>query len=95
MGLCGVRPMREGYEPSWETTVMLARAGLMSSVRGHGIHRRMIKRRLVWAKQQGFKRAVSYTMYDNIPAIKNLLREGFVPYLGDHEGWLWLEKTLG
>jgi GNAT superfamily N-acetyltransferase len=81
VGYCSVRPLRKwSGEPRWGESVFLSRAGLLKLARGKGTQRRMIRKRLQWARSEGFKRACTYTSYDNVPSMRSLIREGFMPY---------------
>lgn len=95
VGICGIRPMQEypKLEPRWKETAMLCRCGLLPSARGRNIQRRMIRKRVQWAREQGYKRVATYTSVDNIASLRSLIREGFLPYRGNKD-WVWLEKEL-
>lgn len=59
--------------------VYLSRSGVTPLARGGGIHRRLIRVRLTWAKRQGYNWAVSDTT-DNEPSANNLIACGFRLY---------------
>jgi len=60
-------------------------AGLLEKAWGQGLHKRMIKARVRWAKKNGFKYAITYTIIENIQSSKNLLKTGFELYIPDFE----------
>ena len=74
VGFCSV------YALSKENGVFMARSGLFSSARGHGLQVRMLRARERWARGAGHEFAVTYTSYDNHPSIVNLLRCGYQFY---------------
>lgn len=65
------------YDPD---TVYFDRAGLKPIARGQGLHRRLIKVRLRYAKQLGFRRAITYCLDDNLASANNLIKCGFQLY---------------
>jgi GNAT superfamily N-acetyltransferase len=65
--------------------VFMARAGVLNSHRGRGLHRRMIKARLQFAKRKGYKHAVTYVEKFNPASVNNLMRCGFKYYNPDYE----------
>ena len=66
-----------------EDSVFLSRAGLLEEARGKGLHTRMIRVRLAWAKKNGFKSALTYTSQDNATSYHNLQKCGFRLYWPD------------
>lgn len=56
--------------------VYLSRAALDKSVRGAGLQRRMIRTRIAWAKAQGARKVITYTLLKNYSSITNLIRSG-------------------
>lgn len=52
-------------------------AGVLPLWRGVGIHGRMIRARLRWARANGFGRVVTYTMLDNVKSANALIHAGF------------------
>jgi len=101
VGYCSVRPAM--YSP--KEHAFLSRVGILPTHRGLGLQRRMIRVRLAWARRRGFTHAVTYAHVTNTASLRNLIREGFLPFLpgmrGDPEpeawaGWdsLYLEKVL-
>jgi GNAT superfamily N-acetyltransferase len=80
-GFCSVRPLRStSYEPDWEKTAFLSRAGLLPHARGKGLQRRMLQIRQRWARDEGFTRITTYVALDNVPSARNLVKSGFTIY---------------
>ena len=52
-------------------------AGVLSTFRGHGLHKRLIRARIAWAKRVGSNRVVTYTVLDNVASANALIRAGF------------------
>lgn len=63
-----------------EAGCFLSSAVVFTEHRGKGLQRAMIKRRLAWAKRNGAKYALTYTVHGNWASAYNLLRLGFRPY---------------
>lgn len=75
----------------------LARAGVLPIAQGQGMHRRMIRHRLRWAKRNGFDRVWTYTTNDNVRSANNLIRCGFRVYAPKKMfdgGYIFFEKFL-
>ena len=64
----------------------LSRAAVAAQYQGRGLHKRLIRHRLRWAKRQGASYACTYTVAKNYPSILNLLGCGFRFYEPD-EFW--------
>lgn len=73
IGFCSVRPISRSI-------LFLSRAGLQWDHRGHGLHRRMIKARIKYARQNNYKCIITYTIYSNTRSARNLIKEGFELY---------------
>ena len=73
VGFCSVRPVSR-------TILFLSRAGLQWNHRGRGLHRRMIKARIKYARKHNFKTIITYTIYSNTKSARNLIKEGFELY---------------
>ncbi len=77
----------------------LSRSGVVAGARGHGLQRRLIRARCAWARAQHFSRAVTYVHVTNIPSLRSLVQEHFVPYwpeqgrLAEQE-WVYVERGL-
>lgn len=67
--------------------VFLSRAAVIQKFRGIGLHRDMIRHRVLWAWGQGVDRVVSYTTLQNYSSMINLLDSGFRFYRPD-EPWV-------
>ena len=75
----------------------LSRCGVLTKYRGQGLQRRLIHARLRWAKAHGIRRAITYTLLENVASARNLVRAGFLPYWPKTEwaGKVWyFEKVL-
>jgi GNAT superfamily N-acetyltransferase len=57
------------------------RAGVMPGYRGHGLQRRMLQLREAEMREQGLAKAVSYTDADGAASMRNLIAEGYRPYV--------------
>lgn len=58
----------------------LSRAGVREAWRGQGLQARLIRVRLKRGRALGCPRAVTYTVPDNAPSMRNLIRCGLQPY---------------
>ena len=77
--------------------VFLSRSGVIPSARGHHLQQRLIRARVRWARKEGFMRAVTYCLLENVPSARNLSHCGFLPYWPKPAwaGKVWyFEKTL-
>lgn len=73
----------------------LCRAGVLPQARGQGLQKRLIRKRLAWARANDVSRVITYTMWDNVPSMKSLVRAGLAPYHADYTyGTLWFERSL-
>jgi GNAT superfamily N-acetyltransferase len=68
-----------------EPGAFLSSAVVFKGHRGGGLQRRMIRRRLAWARRRGAKYMVTYTIHGNWPSAYNLLRAGFKAYDPQYE----------
>jgi GNAT superfamily N-acetyltransferase len=57
--------------------VFLSRAAVTLKYRGHGLHAKLIRTRLQWAKKEGCHIVICYIRKFNYPSMLNLLGEGF------------------
>lgn len=55
----------------------LCRAGVLPEFRGHGLQRKLIRKRVEHAKALDYKGVVTYTIFHNTPSSNNLIKEGF------------------
>lgn len=79
IGFASLKPLPE------ENSIFLSLVGILPNARGAGIQRKLIKTRLNWAKRNGYKCAVTYTLMDNYPSISNLIKCGFKFYTPYYE----------
>lgn len=75
VGFCSIRPLKteRGY-------AYLSKSALLYEARGKGLHKRMIRVRVMWARKNGYKAIITYVERFNIASFKNLLKLGFEPY---------------
>ena len=78
-GFCSVRPT--STDPG---AVFMSRAGVLPHARKRGLHRRLIRVRLNWARRNGYQQAITYTTPDNIQSAVNLLKCGFMLYAPEY-----------
>ena len=57
------------------------RGGVLAAYRGHGLQRRMLRLREDEMRQQGLAKAVTYTDADGAASMRNLIAEGYRPYV--------------
>ncbi|MEQ8721010.1 MAG: GNAT family N-acetyltransferase [Sandaracinaceae bacterium] len=81
VGFAGARRLTR--EPDF---AVLERAGVLESHRGLGLHRRLIRARLRWARASGLAGVLTYTTPDNAPSANALIRAGFRL---DAPPWRW------
>ena len=74
-----------------DATVFLSSAVVFPAHQGHGLQRRMITRRVTWARQQGATHIVTYTLAHNWSSITSLLRSGFRRFV---PGWTWAGRGV-
>lgn len=75
IGFATIRPLVYDND-----TAYLSRAGVTERGTGKGLHRRLIKIRLQWAKRNGYTRVITYTSRDNCKSYYNLQKCGFYLY---------------
>jgi ribosomal protein S18 acetylase RimI-like enzyme len=75
VGFAGMRP-----SDSWQKTVYLCRAGVLSEYRGKGIQKRLIRVRLAKARSFGNTHAVTDCTTENPASARSLIAAGFKPY---------------
>lgn len=82
VGFAGIRQLKD------EPYAYLLRAGVLKSHRGLGIHKKLIKVRLNWAKRNpDIQGVLTYTVAWNIPSSNNLINAGFKLF---KPGWAWV-----
>jgi ribosomal protein S18 acetylase RimI-like enzyme len=57
------------------------RAGVMPDWRGKGLQREMVRLREAEMREQGLRKAVTYTDADGAASMRNLIAEGYRPYV--------------
>jgi ribosomal protein S18 acetylase RimI-like enzyme len=57
------------------------RGGVLADYRGHGLQRRMLRLREDEMRQHGLAKAVTYTDADGAASMRNLIAEGYRPYV--------------
>jgi len=57
------------------------RAGVLPEYRGHGLQRQMLRLRETRMREQGLAVAVTYTDADGAASMRNLIAEGYRPYV--------------
>ena len=70
----------------FEGTVYMCRAGVIESAQGNGIQKKLINKRLEYAKSLGIDLAITYTSHDNAASMNSLIKCGFRPYTPQ---WAW------
>lgn len=71
----------------------LSRAGVLNLARGKGLQKRLIYKRLAYARSLGLRKAITYTLYDNWPSINSLISTGFKVYEPSY-AWVGREKVI-
>lgn len=91
VGFCGLNTVK-----SWDKAGYLVRGGVVSTHRGKGLQKKLIRIRAIKAKKVGFDFLISATR-DNIPSANNLIACGFklyeptVPWMADGSLY-WIRK---
>jgi GNAT superfamily N-acetyltransferase len=57
------------------------RGGVMPDWRGRGLQRQMLRLREAEMREQGLRKAVTYTDADGAASMRNLIAEGYRPYV--------------
>lgn len=83
VAFCGIRPVK--YD---KNTAFLNCAGVLDTYRGMGIHKRMIKIRINWAKRNDFTTLITYAHIENPASCNALISCGFRLYRPES---LWAE----
>jgi len=71
VGFCGLKVYTK------TDNVYFCRAGVHEDHRGQGIHKRLLKKRLDWCRDNDINEVYTYTSYDNYVSINNLIARGF------------------
>lgn len=71
-----------GIRPSvrYAGTGYMNAAGVLPAYRGRGLQRRLIRRRLEYARERGWKWVITDTLNDNAASMTSLIACGFRPY---------------
>lgn len=77
---CGMRPTNE------TGVAFLCRAGVVPESRGKGLQKRMIRKRVQWARAEGMTEVVTYTAPWNVASARSLQACGFKIY-APHVRW--------
>lgn len=64
----------------WQDVGYMSVAGVLPAFRGHGLQRRLIRARVDEAVRLGWHTLVTEVIDENVYSIRNLLKEGFLPY---------------
>lgn len=75
----------------WLDCGYLCRAGVLSSYRGQGIQKRLLRVREAYARRQGWKWLITNT-YHNYASANSLISQGYKLYEPTHK--LWAKGTL-
>lgn len=93
VGFCSLCPLKHELGVAF-----CSAAGLLWEARGKKLHKRMIRVRTRWAKKNGIKTLITYTVYFNTLSARNLLSNGFELYLPAYKwagtGMLYFRKDL-
>ena len=65
----------------WENTGYLSIAGVLPAWRGQGLQRRLIHKRVQYARSLGWHTVITDTINDNAASMRSLVSCGFRPYL--------------
>jgi ribosomal protein S18 acetylase RimI-like enzyme len=71
----------------YDNVAYLSRAGVMPGSQGRGFQRKMIKKRLEYARKNDVDRIVTDTVVSNIASNNNLMKMGFRMYNPGDAGW--------
>lgn len=98
VGFAAARALRHwSYDPRWRETAFLSRVGVKPSARGQGLQKRLIDRRVAWARDEGFERIVTYVGWGNTASIRSLVQRRFLPYIPSYH-WagdvIYLEREI-
>jgi ribosomal protein S18 acetylase RimI-like enzyme len=80
VGYCSVNPSIYHSD-----ALFLSSAGVLPDHQGNGLHRRMIRTRVRYAKKHGYRRVITYTAVWNDYSYMNLQKYGFKIYYPEEE----------
>lgn len=82
----------------WDKVGYLALAGVSPAYRGHRLQRRLIRIRERAARRLGWRTLVTEVIDNNPHSMRNLFREGFLPYVPakpwGHKNAIYMRKKL-
>lgn len=70
-------------------TIFLSRAGVIKKYRGKKLHKRMIRARENYARRNGYKWIITYTLQDNVNSFVHLIKNNYQIY---EPSWDWAGK---
>ena len=83
------------------TYMFLERTGVIPALRGQGLQKRLIQRRLAYARRKKVSNVYTYTAIDNWASMNSLVSQGFRFYEpeldvfnGDYISYLYLRRIL-
>lgn len=86
VGYAALKPLR------WERgACYLSRAGVLPKARRQGIHRRLLRARLTYARIEGLNTVITYTSDDNLASMNSLVSAGFRFYEPE---WAWAGRDM-
>lgn len=80
-----------------EESMYLGPTYVKQEYRGQGLQTKFLAKRIVFAKQLGFKKLLSSTSIDNYPSSNNLIKHKFYlrePWFGIEAGSLYWQKDI-
>lgn len=75
IGFCALHPL-----PSEPNRAFLARAGVLDRYQGNGLQRRFLRVREQFARKEGYKVLVTYTIMSNFSSTANLIKSNYRLY---------------
>jgi GNAT superfamily N-acetyltransferase len=91
IGFCSVTDFGEGI-------LFLSRAGLLPEYRGRNIQRKFIRLRERFARSNGYKKIITYTLKDNYQSMNSLFISGYKIYTPEFQyvgpGYMYYIKEL-
>lgn len=69
--------------------MFLSRAGVIPEYRGLGIHQRLIKTRIRYARSKNYKNVITYTDRSNTSSCNNLIAQNFRKFIPEYQ---WVGK---
>lgn len=81
---CGIKRLDEDI-------AYLSRAGVLASHQGKGLQKKMIRKRLDWAKAAGCRWVITDTVHDNPASVNSLISLGFRQFIPQYQ---WKDGAL-